>query len=48
MNLPHAHRGSYLPPIDPPRERLSTWLIGGAAIVVWFFFLFVLLPVLAA
>lgn len=44
----HAHR-VHLPLEEPEAESLlSTWLIGGAAIVVWFFFLVFLLPALVA
>jgi hypothetical protein len=44
---PHAHR-RYLPPEEPERERLSSALIGVAAIVVWAFVLAVLLPLWGA
>ena len=43
-----AHRHPFLPPEEPERERLSSALIGAAAIFVWFFFLVVLLPALAS
>jgi hypothetical protein len=45
---PQAHR-RYVPPRDPPAESLlSTWLIGGAALVLWGFFLVFLLPALVS
>ncbi len=46
MNRWHAHPGRYLPPTEPPRESLAMLLIGGAALVALFVFLFVLLPVM--
>ena len=47
MTPNHAHR-RYLPPVDPPAERLlSTWLIGGAALVVWGVALWLLLAALS-
>jgi hypothetical protein len=46
---PHAHRRPPLRlPMEPERERLSSALIGAAAIVVWAFFLLVLLPLWGA
>jgi hypothetical protein len=42
---PHAHR-HYLSPPEPPREPLATPFIGGAALVLVFFFLCFLLPVM--
>ena len=46
MDIPHAHR-RYVPPADPPRESLSTWLIGGAALVIWGIALWLLLAALS-
>ena len=44
---PQAHR-RYLPPAEPPRESLlSTWLIGGAALVIWGVALWLLLAALS-
>ena len=45
MDIPHAHR-RYLP--EPAAEsRLSTWLIGGAALVIWGVALWLLLAALS-
>ena len=47
MDIPHAHR-RYIPPLEPERESLvSTWLIGGAALVIWGVALWLLLAALS-
>ena len=45
----HVHRLPYLPPEEPaPESHLATWLVGGAALLVWFYLIFfVLVPALS-
>lgn len=45
---PQAHR-RYVPPAVPPREsHWRTWLVGGVALVLWFYFLLYQLPALVS